>query len=84
MINWKVRIRNKAFWLALIPALLLLAQSVAVVFGIELEISALSDKLVAVINALFVVLALLGVVNDPTTIGISDSEQAMTYTEPKR
>lgn len=84
MINWKVRIRNKAFWLALIPALLLLAQSVAVVFGIELEISALSDKLVAVINALFVVLALLGVVNDPTTSGISDSEQAMTYTEPKR
>lgn len=84
MINWTVRIRNKAFWMAIIPALILLAQSIAAVFGYELELANLSDKLIAVINALFVVLALLGVVNDPTTSGISDSEQAMTYTEPKK
>ena len=82
-INWKVRIKNKTFWLALIPALLLLAQVVAAVFGYELHIDALGDKLTAVVNALFAVLAILGVVADPTTAGVSDSKQAMTYTEPK-
>lgn len=82
-INWKVRIKNKTFWLALIPALMLLAQVVAAVFGYELHIDALGDKLTAVVNALFAVLAILGVVADPTTAGVSDSKQAMTYTEPK-
>lgn len=82
-INWTVRIKNKMFWLALIPALLLLAQVVAAVFGYELHIDALGDKLTAVINALFAVLAILGVVTDPTTAGVSDSKQAMEYTAPK-
>ncbi len=82
-INWKVRIKNKMFWLALIPALLLLAQVVAAVFGYELHIDALGDKLTAVINALFAVLAILGVVTDPTTAGVSDSNQAMEYTAPR-
>ncbi len=82
-INWKVRIKNKTFWLALIPALLLLAQVVAAVFGYELHIEALGDKLTAVVNALFAVLAILGVVTDPTTAGVSDSKQAMEYETPK-
>ena len=82
-INWKVRIKNKVFWLALIPALLLLAQVVAAVFGYELHIEAIGDKLTAVINALFAVLTILGIVADPTTAGISDSKQAMTYAQPK-
>ena len=82
-INWKVRIKNKVFWLALIPALLLLAQVVAAVFGYELHIEALGDKLTAVINALFAVLAILGVVADPTTTGVSDSKQAMEYEKPR-
>ena len=33
MINWIVRIKNKNFWLAAIPALLLLVQTVAALFG---------------------------------------------------
>lgn len=82
-INWTVRIKNKMFWLALIPALLLLAQVVAAVFGYELKIDAIGDKLTAVVNALFAVLAILGVVTDPTTAGVSDSKQAMEYTAPK-
>ena len=83
MINWKVRIKNKMFWLSLIPAILLLAQVIAAVFGFTLNLDDLSDKLLAVINAAFALLAILGVVNDPTTAGISDSKQAMTYIEPK-
>lgn len=83
-INWKVRIKNKVFWLALIPAVLLLVQVVAAVFGIDLNLDALGDKLLAVVNALFAVLTILGVVTDPTTAGISDSRQAMEYDKPKR
>ena len=82
-INWKVRIKNKVFWLALIPALLLLAQVVAAVFGIDLRLDALGDKLLAVVNALFAVLTILGIVTDPTTAGVSDSKQAMEYDKPK-
>ena len=50
-INWMVRIKNKAWWLTLVPALFLLA--------------------------------ILGIVNDPTTAGMGDSEQALTYEKPK-
>lgn len=83
MINWKVRIKNKTFWLSLIPALLLLAQAVAAVFGVSIDLSAMGDKLLAVVNAIFAVLAILGVVADPTTAGVSDSALAMTYDKPK-
>lgn len=83
MINWTVRIKNKNFWLALVPAVLLLIQVVAAVFGFELDLGALGDKLLAVVNALFAVLAILGIVTDPTTEGIGDSKLALTYTNPK-
>ena len=82
-INWKVRLKNKSFWLALIPAVLLLVQVVAAVFGYTLDLGDLGNKLLAVVNAVFAVLAILGVVNDPTTAGIRDSAQALTYEYPK-
>ena len=82
-INWKVRIKNKNFWISLIPAVLLLAQVVAAVFGFTLELGELSDKLLAVVNALFAVLTIQGIVIDPTTVGVGDSKLAMTYTKPK-
>lgn len=82
-INWIVRIKNQNFWISLIPAVLLLVQVVAAVFGFTLELGELGDKLLAVVNALFAVLTILGIVNDPTTAGVGDSKLAMTYTEPK-
>lgn len=82
-INWTVRIKNKAFWLAVIPALLLLAQTVAAVFGYTLDMGDIGNKLIAVVNAVFGVLVILGVVNDPTTAGMSDSKQARGYNFPK-
>ena len=84
MINWKVRIKNKNFWIALIPAVLLLIQVVARVFGFEIDLGDLGNNLLAVVNAVFVVLSILGIVTDPTTQGISDSNLALTYDEPKR
>lgn len=83
-INWMVRIKNKAFWVAFIPAILLLVQVVAGVFGYTLDLGDLGNKLLDVVKAVFGVLVILGVVTDPTTAGISDSQQAMTYTEPKK
>lgn len=83
-INWTVRLKNKAFWIAIVPAVLLLAQQVCGLFGIQLEIAGLSDQLTAIIGTAFAILALIGVVNDPTVATLSDSKQAMTYTEPKK
>lgn len=82
-INWMVRLKNKAFWVAIIPAVLLLAQQICALFGVELNVAGLSDQLIAIIGTVFSVLALIGVVNDPTVASLSDSKQAMTYTEPK-
>ncbi len=83
MINWQVRIKNKAFWLALIPALLVLIQALAAPFGYQWDFAGLQSELVAIVNAVFVLLSILGIVIDPTTEGVGDSELAMTYTEPK-
>lgn len=81
-INWEVRIKNKSFWVALIPAVLLLVQVVAAVFGYSLDLGELGNRLLAVVNALFTVLAILGIVTDPTTAGTGDSARAMTYETP--
>ena len=83
MINWTVRIKNKNFWLAVIPAVLLLVQTVAAVFGYSLDLGEIGNRLIAVVNAVFGVLVVLGVVNDPTTAGMSDSKRAMNYKKPE-
>lgn len=81
-INWIVRLKNKTFWLAIIPAVLLLIQAVADVVGIQLDFGNISDKLIAVVNAVFVVLSILGIVTDPTTAGIGDSNRALSRQKP--
>jgi phi LC3 family holin len=84
MINWKVRIKNKNFWIALIPAVIVLIQLIASLFGYTLDLGELGNKLLAIVDAVFVLLAILGIVNDPTTDGLGDSSRALTYTEPKK
>lgn len=81
-INWNVRLKNKNFWLALVPALALLFQAFADIFGIKLEFGQTIDKVLVFINVLFAFLVLVGVVNDPTTSGLSDSTRALDYDEP--
>lgn len=83
-INWGVRFKNKTFWISIIPAVLLLAQEVCGLFGVKLEIAGLSDQLIAIIGTVFAILALMGVVNDPTVATLSDSKLAMTYDTPKK
>lgn len=82
-INWTVRIKNKTWWLAVVPAVLLLIQAVAAPFGYSWDFGVLNEQLAAIINAAFAVLALVGVVADPTTEGVRDSLQALDYEHPK-
>lgn len=82
-INWKVRAKNKLFWITLIPAVLMLVTAIAGIFGYELDFGVLQGKLIEVVEAAFSVLAILGIVADPTTAGVEDSNLAMTYEKPK-
>lgn len=82
MINWKVRIKNKVFWMELIPAIALVAQAIAAVFGYTLDLNTLVGKILGVVDAVFALLVILGIVVDPTTAGIGDSARAMSYDEP--
>lgn len=81
-INWIVRIKNKQFWLAVIPAIALVVQAVAAVFGYTFDFGTLVGKLLAVVDAVFALLVILGIVVDPTTAGVGDSERAMGYNVP--
>ncbi|NKN40460.1 phage holin [Streptococcus alactolyticus] len=75
MINWKLRFKNKATLLAIASTVILLIQQL----GFKLP-----DNIEDVVNTVLTLLVLLGVVNDPTTAGVGDSAEALTYTEPKK
>ena len=81
-INWLVRIRNKQFWVSVIPALALVIQAVVAVFGWTLDFTRITGRLIAVVDAVFALLVILGIVVDPTTAGVGDSKRAMGYEEP--
>lgn len=83
-INWILRLKNKTTLIAVIAALFLLAQQVLAMFGITWDYTALLTQITGAVGTVFTLLALLGVVVDPTTDKTSDSAQALTYTEPKK
>ena len=83
-INLLVRLKNKAFWLTLVPALLLVAQTIASLFGYNWDFVVLNQQITAIINAVFAVLAIFGIVVDPTTAGLGDSQRALSYTKPNK
>ena len=55
MINWKVRIRNKMFWLALIPAVLVLVKEVLELFGVAFDPELISAQLTGLIETVFLI-----------------------------
>ena len=71
-INWKVRLQHKGFWVSLIALLLVLANQVGAVFGIDLTIY--NEQVTAITESVLAVLALLGIIIDPTTPTLSDKE----------
>ena len=82
MINWKVRFKNRTFWMTVIPAVALVVQAVAAVFGYTIDLTTMVGKLQAVVSAVFGLLVILGLVVDPTTDGIGDSQRALGYDVP--
>jgi phi LC3 family holin len=83
-INWKVRLKNKNFWIALIPTVLLLVKPILELFGVDIDLGEVGNALLSVVDGVFVLMAVLGIITDPTTAGMSDSELALTYDKPKK
>jgi phi LC3 family holin len=88
MINWKVRFKNRLWVVAFVAQLFILAE----ILLMGAHASGITDfKLtedikgwvLALVNAVFMVLSTLGVVQDPTTTGLEDSYRAKGYSEPK-
>lgn len=75
MINFKLRLQNKATLVALISTIFLMLQQ----FGLEIP-----HNIQEGVNTFVVILVILGIVTDPTTKGLGDSEQALNYHEPKQ
>lgn len=80
-INWKLRLKNKATLLTLLVAMVTFVYQVFGCFGVVPSVS--QDMAVNMVTMVVNVLLALGIVVDPTTSGIGDSEQAMGYEEPK-
>ncbi|ARU14624.1 holin [Streptococcus phage P9853] len=73
MINFKLRLQNKTTLVALISAAFLMLQQ----FGLHVP-----NNIQEGINTLVGILVILGIITDPTTKGIADSERALTYIKP--
>jgi phi LC3 family holin len=87
MINWKVRFKNRSWVMAFIAQLMIVAQMLLGglnALGItDFQLSdAIQQSILTFGNALFILLSMLGLIQDPTTKGMSDSERAKTYKEP--
>lgn len=80
-INWKVRLRSGAFWAGLISLVLTLVYTVLNMAGIVPQFD--QKQIMDIVVMILQIPAFIGVITDPTTKGIGDSEQAMTYQKPK-
>ncbi|KOS69327.1 holin [Lysinibacillus contaminans] len=81
-INWGIRFKHKPFLLALFSLVLLLAQQIGAFCGYEM-MSGMSEQLTFILNTVLSILVLMGVIVDPTTRGMSDSERARMYRRPR-
>ena len=79
-INWKVRIRNKTWLAALLALIVSFVYDLLAMWDIVPAVS--EDWLMSLVQTVLTVLAMLGVVIDPTTQGVADSDRAMLYDEP--
>ena len=79
-INWKVRLKNK-LWLAAFASLF-----ITFIYGLlellDIVPSISEGRTIEIVQSVLTVLGLIGVVTDPTTAGIGDSERALGYEEP--
>ena len=79
-INWKVRLRNKTWVASLLALVIAFVYNLMAMLGVELPVT--QEWVTGIVGTVITLLAGLGVLIDPTTPGVSDSERAMRYTEP--
>lgn len=82
MINWKVRLKNKTFWITIIPTIFLLIGQILTLFNIHIDFENMSSQMINIVETIFFILSILGIVIDPTTEGVEDSERAKSYDKP--
>jgi phi LC3 family holin len=87
VINWSVRLKNKTWVISFLSQIMILAQ--VVLEGLNLLgwtsfrlTEQIQNEILMLVNGIFLILSMLGIVQDPTTKGFKDSERAMTYKEP--
>lgn len=78
--NWKVRFKNKTWLSCFIAAIVTFIYTMLGMFDVAPSIT--QNSVMNVINAVLMMLSLMGVIVDPTTAGVGDSDRAMTYEEP--
>ncbi len=81
-INWKIRFQNKTFLTGLISLVVVFIYDLLQLLGIAPVVT--QSAVMQVAEGILTVLGMLGVIADPTTAGLSDSKQALTYTSPKQ
>lgn len=81
-INWKVRFKHKSFWISLIALISIFLNQIASIFNVDITI--FSSQLTDLAETVLMIFIFLGIVIDPTTQGINDSDQALSYTEPRK
>jgi len=81
-INWKLRLQNKVTLLAIISCILDVVYMILAACGVAPMVD--RSVVYAILSGIVKVLCLVGVVVDPTTSGIGDSQNALNYTEPKK
>lgn len=79
-INWLVRFKNKIWLGSFLSLIISFAFSMLRLFDVYPSIT--ENQIVNIVNQALTFLGLIGVLQDPTTSGLSDSNRAMTYTEP--
>lgn len=80
-INWRVRLHHKPFLVGTFSLLLLLIQQTGALFGYNTTIY--NERVTDIFNTVLALLVLFGVVSDPTTPGMNDSERALKYDKSK-
>ena len=79
-LNWKVRFKNKAWLASFISLIVGFIYSMLSLFDIFPDVT--KNTILEVVNNVLTFLGLIGVLVDPTTAGLSDSNRAMNYEEP--
>lgn len=80
-INWKARLRSGPFWIGVGSAVVAAVFAIVQIIGVDLPVTA--DQVLNVFTLVLMIPASIGIISDPTTKGLSDSAQALTYDKPR-